>query len=371
MLFPRFCFLVLLSLALFGCGGPAAADSLPVEDESAVPGAVCTNRIDYHLDDELHLAAVYHYDEAGRILQYVERTAEGKQVFLVKRGYDAEGRRVTQTVEDGRFGSPHREMTWEWDDEEHVVRTTYLASKPEGDTYSESRFFFDAAGKPERDEFWNDGVLSSVTRYRHLGGEPFVLEAGRDVDGDGTEEYVFRRFYAASQWLVKAETVYMNGEQIVTDDFFYEDLAAGRVSRGEFNSDGDGQPDYVYHFRWNESGLIERVEYDTKGDGVLDQSIDFAYEAGRIVLRTWDVFDQGTQKFITDVAWSGSRLDRVARRDALTGQAIETWIFTRGCTEDLPMDVPIAPIQGFRYELQTNPFILHFEDRFSDFPEML
>ncbi|MDI3282238.1 hypothetical protein [Polyangium sp. 15x6] len=361
-----------IALALLGCGGPAATDA-PVEgvEDDEVPGAVCTNRIDYRLDDDARMSAVYHYDEGGRILQYVERTADGKQLFLVKRDYDAKGRRVAQTVEDDRLGAPHREMTWEWDDEDRVVRITYVASKPEGDTHSESRFFFDAAGKPERDEFWKDGALSSVARYRYLDGEPFVLEVGRDSDGDGTEEYVFRQSYAAGQWLVKAESVYMNGEQIVTEDFFYDDLAAGHVSRRDFDADGDGQIDYVDRVFWNEGGLIARIEYDTKGDGVLDQSVDFEYEAGRLVRRTWDVFDQGTQKFITDVAWSGARLERVARRDAPTGQAIETWIFTHGCAGDLPMDVPIAPIQGFRYELQTYPFVLHFEAYFRGFPEML
>ncbi|MDC0744119.1 hypothetical protein [Polyangium mundeleinium] len=375
MLRPLLLVLLPLALGSIGCGGPAAADSPPVagedEDEDDVPGAVCTNRIDYLLDDALRLAAVYHYDEGGRVLQYVERTADGKRVFLVKRGYDALGRRMTQTVEDGRFSSPHREMTWEWDDQDRVVRTTYVASKPEGDARSESRFFFDAAGNHERDEFFADGVLSRVMRYRYLGGEPFVLEAGSDDGGDGTEEHVFRQFYAAGQWLVKAEHVYMNGEQIVTEDFLYEDLAAGRLSRRDFDADGDGQPDYVDRFFWKEGGSITRVEYDTKGDGVLDQSVDFDYDAGRLVRRTWDVFDQGTQKFITDVTWSGSRLERVARRDAPTGQVIETWIFSYGCAGDLPMDVPIAPIQGFRYELMTNPFILHFEDRWSSFPEML
>ncbi|MDC3962810.1 hypothetical protein [Polyangium jinanense] len=371
MLRPRILAFSPLALTLLGCGGPATTDS-PVEgvENDDVPGAVCTNRIDYRLDDDDRMSAVYHYDEAGRVLQYAERTAEGKRVFLVKRGYDAKGRRVTQTVEDDRLGAPHREMTWEWDDQDRVVRTTYVASKPEGDTRSESRFFFDAAGKPERDEFWTDGVLSNVTRYRYFDGEPFVLEVGRDNDADDTEEYFFRQSYAG-QWLVKAESVYMNGEQIVTEDYSYDDLTAGHVSRRDFDADGDGQLDYVDRIFWNESGLIARVEYDTKGDGVLDQSVDFEYDAGRLVRRTWDVFDQGTQKFITDVTWSGARLTRVARRDAPTGQAIETWIFTHGCAGELPMDVPIAPIQGFRYELQTYPFVLRYEDRWSPFPEML
>ncbi|HVK67606.1 MAG TPA: hypothetical protein VM694_24140 [Polyangium sp.] len=373
MLCPRLLVLLPLALGTFGCGGPATTDSLPVGDEDAdeVPGAVCTNRIEYLLDEAPRLTAVYHYDEGGRVLQYAERTAEGKRVFLVKRGYDALGRRITQTVEDGRFSIPHREMAWEWDDQDRVVRAAYLSSKPEGDARSESRFFFDAAGNHERDEFFEDGVLSRVMRYRYLGGEPFVLEAGWDDGGDGTEERVYRQFYAAGQWLVKGEHVYMNGEQIVTEDFLYEDLAAGRLSRRDFDADGDGQPDYVDRFSWNESGSITRVEYDTKGDGVLDQSVDFDYDAGRLVMRTWDVFDQGTQKFITEVTWSGSRLERVTRRDAPTGQVIETWIFSYGCAGDLPMDVPIAPIQGFRYELMTNPFILHFEERWSSFPEML
>jgi len=367
---PRILVLLPLTFASLGCGGPAAVPAPPEEDE--VPGAVCTNRIDYTLGSETHYTAVYHYDEGGRVLQYAERMADGKQIFLVKRGYDARGRRITQNVEDGRLGIPHRDMTWEWDDQDRVIHTTFVRSGSElHDGTSESRFFFDASGRRERDEFFTDGVLSSVSHHRYLGGEPFVLETGRDTGGDGTEETVYRGFYAGGEWLVKAEHVYMNGEQIVTEDFTYEDLEAGHVSRRDYDAEGDGQADYVDRVFWGEGGLVERVEYDTKGDGVLDQSVDFEYEDGRIVSRTWDVFDQGTQKFITDVNWSGARLDRVARRYVPTGEVIETWVFSYGCEGDKPMDVPIAPIHGFEYELMTYPFLLHFEDRFGGFPEML
>jgi hypothetical protein len=373
MLRPLVLALPWLVLGLLGCGGPGTAGPpSPGQDgQDEVPGAVCTNRIDYSLGEVSGMSGVYHYDEGGRVLQYVERTMDGKQVFLLKRGYDAEGRRVTQTAEDGRLGIPHREVTWEWDDQDRVVRTTFVRSGGENDGTNESRFFYDATGKREHDEFFTNGALSTVVRYRRFDGEPFVLEAGRDEGGDGTEEWVHRHSYEAGEWLVKAQTVYMNGEQIVTEDFTYEDLAAGQLSRRDFDADGDGQADYVDRFFWDENGRVKRVEYDTSGDGVLDQSIDFHYDAERLVSRTWDVFDQGTQKYVTNFDWSEGRLDRVARRDGLTGQAIETWIFSYGCAEDLPMDVPLAPIHGFEYELVPNPFVLRLEDRFSAFPEIL
>jgi hypothetical protein len=341
----------LLPLPLFtllaGCSDPATK---PLE----VPDDSCKNVIAYEFSGKPDLTATHRYDDGGHLTEYVETNDSDTEVFRLSRTYDMRGRLETQVVDTTRFNTGHREMTWEYDDQDRVVRTTYdgWSTPPQ---MRESRYFYDAMGRRDRTETDEDGVPSDRTQYVYIEGEPFIIEEQHKSGPDGAVFYGFRYFLAQGRWLERMEI--FNIEVVQAAEWYtYKDVSKGLVSRRDFDGNGDNLVEEVGSYFWNAYDRMERAEYDTNVDGTVDQAYTYEYDAlGRMLKREWIVDDQGHLEFVTTFTWSDNGLEHVERADALTGGVIEAWSFTRGCPGDLPMNVAIAPIQGFRYEMQTLP----------------
>lgn len=345
--------------------GGAIDCSLPLSCDDGTP-VLCENRIDYGRDWS-PIRATFQYGAGGQLFRYVERTPEGAPIFALRRWFDLVGRRVRQEVETTLFSPSKRAMTWEYDDAGRVTRTTYEGWTTAGGV-RESRFIHDAMGRRERVETLDDGVLTSVDRYQYTEGEPLIVEVGHDDGDDGTEEYGQRYHFAGGRWLSRYESL-TSGVVMLSEDYTYVDGAEGRVSLRARDSDVDGVIDSVATFTWEPLGLVHYADTSTVGGTTSSQTYDFTYDsAGRLVQRTWTALG-GTWIYSTTFTWS-SALDRVERRDLVTGQPIDSWTFTRGCPGEPQFEVRLAPVSGWSDELRTFPFEIDRQKMWG-FPEAL
>ncbi|MBK9259559.1 MAG: hypothetical protein IPM54_06935 [Polyangiaceae bacterium] len=344
MRFVGFSFGVIL---LGGC-------SDPMPNVSELPDTRCKNVIAYELSGKPNLTATHRYDgDDGELTEYVETNASGDQVFRLSRTYDAKGRRIGQVVDTTRLDPGHREMSWEYDEQDRVTRTTYDGWGAD-EKKRETRIYYDAMGRREHTETYENEVLSDRVNYVYIEGEPAIMEQ-RNIDvTDGSLEYGFRYIVADGKWLTRTEIFNVEIIQSV-ETYTYQDMNKGIVSRRDLDLPADGIIEYSDHYFWDANDRLERVEFDDGADGAVDQKYAYEYDAaGRVIKKHWFVYDQGHLEFVTVIDWSDKGLTYVERSDALNGGVIESWSFTYGC-ENPTMDVPIAPIQGFRYETTTFP----------------
>jgi hypothetical protein len=263
------------------------------------------------------------------------------------------GRRERQVIDTTRFESGHREMTWEYDAEGRVVRTTYDGWTSKG-LFRETQIFYDPLGRRERLETTEDGAPSDRVKYVYVDGEPSIVEERHHDVADDSLEYGFRYQLAANRWLQRLEI--FNAEIVQTAEIYsYEDVTTGKLSRRDLDLEADGIVEEVDDFFWDAEGRVVRAEYDTNGDGLIEDKIGFTYDAaGNLVLRTWD-HPEHWVNYSTTFVWEDKRLLEVERTDDTSGASLERWSFEYGCPGNLPMDVNIAPIQGFRREMEVLP----------------
>ena len=51
------------------------------------------------------------------------------------------------------------------------------------------------------------------------------------------------------------------------------DNKSGRLLRVEFDDDLDGEPNSVYHYVYDKSGILKMIEYDKNADGVVEGKV--------------------------------------------------------------------------------------------------
>lgn len=331
-----------LALMVVGCSDPAAD---PVVDDA------CANRITYEQGDSTYLIGSFYYDDAANIVKYVETNSSGKEVLHLTRSFDAQGRRIRQLVDTLRFEPNHREMTWEYDDEGRVSRTVYDGWSS-NDLLRETRFFHDEAGRLEHTETDENGVPIDRVQYVYIDGDPSIMEVRHYDPSTDTLKYGFRYELLQDRWLSRSEI--FNVEVVQTAEIFtYEDVSIGKLVRRDLDLDADATINASDAIIWSPEGRVERVEYDVDGDGLADEKRNFTYDAaGNLVLQTTHQPEHWVN-FSTTFSWDDVHLSSVERKDETSGTVVERWSFEYGCSADLPMDVPVAPIQGFRVEMQT------------------
>lgn len=326
-------------------------------DHALEPPAIesCKNVIRYELSGEVDVTATHGYDDQGHLTEYIETNAEGKEIFRLSRMYDERGRRKGQVIDTTRFDSQHREMTWEYDEAERVIRSTYDGWGSDK-SFLDTRFTYDDQGRRSTLESKKNGVLYNTTKVVYLEGEPLVVEERHFNGTDEAFAYGFRYFLGQGRWLERSEI--FNAEVVQSAEWFtYEDQSKGRVSRRDLDSGADNIFDEFDHIFWNEDDLVEKTEFDLDASGQVTQRNQYEYDQqGRMIRRTWFILDQGTLEFLTTIDWADDVLRHIERIDNATGQVIEAWDFEYGCNNQWPMDVNIVPIQGFRYEMQALPF---------------
>lgn len=331
----------------------ASGCSDPVVKPPIVEG--CKNIIRYGLSGAVDITAAHGYDDDGHLTSYVETNAQGKDIFRLSRTYDDNGRRIGQIIDTTRFESGHREMTWEYDEADRVIRSTYDGWGSDK-SFLDSRILYDSQGRRSLLVSEKNGVLSDTVESVYMDGEPLVLEEQHFSGTDETLTYGFRYFLGQGRWLERSEI--FNPEIVQSAEWYsYEDQSKGRVSRRDFDPGADNIVEEIDQIFWNAAGNVDKTEFDLDANGTVDQRNAFEYDLqGRLVRRTWSVFDQGNLEFLTTIDWADGALQRVVRLDKPTGQIIESWDFEYGCDNQWPMNVNIAPIHGFRYEMQTLPF---------------
>ncbi len=337
-------------LIVFLVGCSSSVTNAPPEPDNS-----CKNIITYELSGDVHLQATHRYDEMGHLTNYIETNRDGQEIFQLLRTYDERGRRIEQIIDTTRFDSGHRKMTWEYDDSDRVIRSTYDGWST-NNAFRDTHLSYDAMGRRDTMNTAENGIPTDRVIYVYIDGDPSIVEEQHRNDPDQAIVYGFRYFLHQNRWLERLEI--FDAETVKSAEWYtYENISKGMMSRRDFDSNADGMPEEIDSFTWNAANLLERAEYDIDGNSTLDQSNVYEYDSvGRITQRTWHVYDQGNLEFVTKFDWSDKTLKHVERVDTMTDQVIEAWSFTYGCSSEWPMSVNIAPIQGFRSELQTLPF---------------
>jgi hypothetical protein len=325
---------------------------------------VCEDRVEYCSQSQCpHLTATSGYDENAHLVSYIETNGTGARVFALTRGYDSSGRRVRQD-EERLEDAPHRRgASWVYDDSGRVTRVThegfYLDVTTMAPTTYETRFFYDDAGRPERFEDSEDGVLKEVTRLLRIEGEPLIIEEVRDTDLDGEAELQMRWTLAEGRWLIQFEQ-FQDEVLAAREIYTYVDQSKGQVSGRDADFGADGVADEKDEVLWDASGHVQHLGFDLDGDGAVDQTNDYLYDVeGRLIERRWKVSAaMGSQPVdaTTTIVWNNGRINRVERGDSATHVLWDSWTFARGCSGNPPEHVAIAPAHAWAEELETLPF---------------
>ena len=271
-----------------------------------LPGRPCTNTI---VHDEVE--GEFGYDAAGRLVTYRENGAT-----VLAREYDEAGRRVHQ-IED--FWGEHREAWWTYDAQGRVARveTTFAGSSTRS---------YDQRGRLERvvDE------AGRVTRYVYR--------------GDTIEEWSGDRLLWRYRFDHGRIAELSDASGPITD-YVYE--------HGHLIAEGDAR------YAWDGDRLV--------GESYGDQTVTYDYDLfGRLHHRHWS---DGKEHWVTELTWTGTQLDRVERRDAITGEIFESWQWHRRCLADRPDSIPFAGVSSWDDELPRDD-ALRLEDLFG-FPEVM
>ena len=346
--------------------GPPALDAAPSPTE---PLGVCENRIDYSWDpkDVTTIHARFGYDEAGRLVRYVEVDALGNVGISLRRTFDAAGLRRTQDEYMPRIPPVNRKVTWGYDAAARVTSVLMDTSDVDGGAKRAdlTSLSYDAEARLSRTESSsNAGPPQDVVVYRYLEGEPRIVEEAHDLLGDGTVDWTWRYGFGAGKWLVFVEST--KGATLQAKEIYtYGDLSKGELAERDFDTDGDGKVDYVDRFTWS-AGQVVHVEYDGEPDGTQNYALEYDGQ-GRLVKKTW-LLPKFT--WVTKITYGPSGLLRVERRDVPTGVLIERWDFTYGCPAGYPMEIRIAPVIDWQRETSILPYNLD-GTTYWGFPEAL
>ena len=366
--------LVVVLVVFTACGGRSLDDSTDVPPSTSTlegPLGVCESRIEYARGpkDQTETTARFGYDEAGHIIRYVELSARGYEPLTVSRTYDGAGLLRTQDESLPRIGPGRRHATWEYDADARPIAITYdVKDSPPRST--SSNIAYDAAGRYLTYDVKSDGVTSDLIHYAYVPGDGTpateVVEEAHDLKGDGTIDWTWRYGFAGN-WYVFLESA-RNGKVDAHEVFTYSDLARGELERRDFDHDGDGVIDDVDRFTWVDHHIVHSSHTFKDFPEDSPQSHDLEWDgAGHLVKRTWKT---PRYTFVTTFSWGAGGIERVARRDGVSGELIERWSFSYGCPSARPIVVRIAPVVDWQREIDPMPFTLD-RAKFWDFTAVL
>ncbi|MCI0634850.1 MAG: hypothetical protein L0206_13165, partial [Actinobacteria bacterium] len=115
-----------------------------------------------------------------------------------------------------------------------------------------------------------------------------VIREEEDLDADGILDLTRTRSYDAAGNLVGLETVSAGGTDIRA--FTYD--AAGRETRADYDSDGDGAFDAADIFVRDAAGTLVRIEGDDGLDGTIERVTTFTY-LGPTTTEDFDIDNDG------------------------------------------------------------------------------
>lgn len=366
--------LAIALVAFLACGGRTLDDS---SDEPSTPSTfegplgVCENRIEYARGpkDQTEITARLGYDAAGHIVRYREVSARGYPPLSLARTYDDDGLLRAQDESFPRIGPDRRHATWEYDADARPIAITFdVQDTPPWSTFT--TIAYDSEGRRLTVESKQNGVVSDRIHYAYVPGDGSpateVVEQAHDLGGDGTIDWTWRYGFAGN-WYVFLESV-RKGKVDARESFTYSDLARGELERRDFDHDGDGVIDDVDRFTWVDHHVVHSSHTFKDFPEDSPQSHDLEWDsAGHLVKRTWKT---PRYTFVTTFDWGADGLQRVVRRDGISGQMIERWSFSRGCPAGHPMAVRVAPVVDWLRELEPMPFLLD-RAKFWAFPDVL
>jgi len=211
---------------------------------------------DSDADGKIDEVSLYHLGALAK----VKKDRDGDGLFEITTRYEA-GKARLQEVDSDSDGVV--DLTVHLDSRERPRRI-------ERDT--------DHDGRPDRDEFYEAGILASVSIDRDHNGRP--------------EEEIHYRGGIKKTWEIYDR---QTGRLLTT--WFYDDK--GQILRLEKDRDGDGRVDIRYLYK---KGAVVRVEEDSNSDGRMDTWEDYL-SGNRLAQRLKDLDNDG-------------RADMVVYRDA-------------------------------------------------------
>lgn len=373
----------LASLALAGCGGSMGL-ATPVVDAGAEGGAgepaheiapsecAVDVRHAYGRDDAISRTGRHVFRPDGALRLYSERTANGTEIVRVERSFDASGRRIEQRARFDSLGPKHRFASWHYDDEGRVIRIV-----------SEARDTDDAP--PRRTTVWRryDGA-GRIVESRSSSGTATSYAYDRDgergvlvtltTDSDPAATATTRYTLRDDDRIARVEHRGRGGTLRV-ETYRYDERAPSHlvehVSDAVVGGGAEPRPSTIV-VQWSGERVTGYHSTFWLGDERHEQRVAFRYDdAGRLVQRRWQIVAPRPEVYLTAIEWTDGQLARVVRSVERTGERIEEWRIERGCARDVPLDVLVAPVSSFRYELEALPVAVEVLPSIGRFPEVL